>query len=346
MRPDLFLDGLAFALLGGAIQGAMLLPLKYNRQWSWENSWLGFSTVAYLVAPWILAVVTVPHLVQVLSGGKPRILALTFCLGIGWGVGNLLFGLGVAILGMGLGYTIIMGLTVSAGTLVPLAALAPEEMLARRGLVMITGVVAIVAGTAICSYAGRLREKKLGLATPLKEAMIQRPFVQGFGVCIAAGILAPAGNLALAFGSEIQRRAAALGTSTFGSVNALWAIVTLPLFLCSAIYALVLLRRNRTFERYRRAGTSHYWLLAAIAGVAQMAGIAVYGLGAADLGRLGPSIGFPLLMSSMIVVANVLGLLGGEWKGAGHRSMTVMAAGLAVLLGAMVLIGYGNRPSA
>jgi L-rhamnose-H+ transport protein len=80
--------------------------------------------------------------------------------------------------------------------------------------------------------------------------------------------------------------------------------------------------------------------------MAQTAGIAVYGLGAADLGRLGPSIGFPLLMSSMIVVANVLGLLGGEWKGAGSKAITVMVAGLVVLLGAMALIGYGNRPSA
>jgi L-rhamnose-H+ transport protein len=175
---------------------------------------------------------------------------------------------------------------------------------------------------------------------------MQRSFAQGLAVCVAAGILAPAGNLALTFGSEIQRRAAALGTSTFGSVNALWAIVTLPLFLCSATYSVVLLRRNGTLPRFRRAGTSHYWLLAAIAGVAQMAGIAVYGLGAADLGRLGPSIGFPLLISAMIVVANLLGLLSGEWEGAGRKSAAMMAAGLVMLLCAMFLIGYGNWPSA
>lgn len=344
MRADPFLVGIVFALSGGLVQGAMLWPLKFTQEWPWENAWLGFSTTAYLLAPWMLAFSTAPHLLRVLSDVQTRTLALTFLLGVGWGLGNLLFGLGIAILGLGLGYTIILGLTVSEGTLAPLLALAPEEVFARRGLVLGTAVIAIIAGTAVCSYAGKLRERKLGIAAPRQGAMVQRPYGLGLFVCVMAGILLPSGNLALTFGGEIKNHASRLGAGTFGSVNALWAVATLPLFLCSAGYCLFLLRRNRTVQKFRRPGTAHYWLLTLVAGTAQMAGIALYGFGAANLGKLGTSIGFPLLMSSMIMTANALGVASGEWRGAGRKSTGLMAAGLIVLLSAIVLIGYGNRP--
>lgn len=345
MRTDPFLAGIAFALLGGVVQGAMLWPLKFTQKWAWENTWLGFSTVGYLLAPWTLALATAPHLLKVLNDVKPHTLALTFLLGVGWGLGNLLFGLGIAILGLGLGYTIILGLTVSEGTLVPLMALAPEEVFTRRGLILINGVVVIIVGTAVCSFAGKFRERKLGTAAPQRGAMAQRSYALGLCVCVLAGVLLPFGNLALTFGSEIKTYASNVGASTLGSVNALWAVATLPLFFCSGAYCLFLLRRNRTFEKFQCPGTWHYWVLATLAGVAQMAGIAFYGFGAAYLGKLGTSIGFPLLMSSMIMTANALGLVSGEWKGAGGKSAGVMAVGLIVLLCAIFLIGYGNRPS-
>jgi hypothetical protein len=75
-----------------------------------------------------------------------------------------------------------------------------------------------------------------------------------------------------------------------------------------------------------------------------MAGIAFYGFAAASLGRLGTSVGFSVLMSSMIVTANGFGLASGEWKGAGARPTALMGAGLLILVAAIFLIGYGNRP--
>ncbi len=337
------LVGIGFALLGGMLQGAMLWPMKFMDNWDWENTWLGFSVAAYLLAPWVLALWSVPHLLEALSQVSTRALGLTFLFGLGWGLGTVLFGLGIAIVGLGLGYAIIMGLTVSLGTLVPLAALTPQEVFSRRGLVLVVGVAAIIAGTSLCSYAGKLREKRLGMAVPQRGTMLRLSYRVGLVMCVGAGVLIPGGNLALAFGSEVTQQARALGATPLRSVNALWAIATFPLFLCSSAYCLFLLRRNGTFAKFRRPQTGHYWLLVIGMGAVQMAGIAFYGFGAASLGVLGTSIGFSILMSSMIITANALGLLSGEWKGAGGRPANLMAAGLVILTGAIFLIGYGVR---
>lgn len=343
MEEVQILVGISFAILGGVLQGAMLWPMKFMEKWDWENSWLGFSVAAYLLAPWVLAFWSVSHLAEVLSHVSPHTMGITLLFGLSWGLGTVMFGLGIAIVGLGLGYAIIMGLTVSVGTLVPLLALAPEEVFSRRGLILIVGVVAIIAGTSLCSYAGKLRERRLGVAAPQRGAMLRWSYRVGVIICVCAGILIPGGNLALTFGSDITQQARVLGASPLRSVNALWAVATFPLFLCSAAYCLFLLRRNRTFGKFHNPGTGYYWLLAIGMGTVQMAGIALYGFGAASLGKLGTSIGFSILMSSMIITANVLGLISGEWRAAGRKPHTLMALGLTILIGAVFLIGYGNR---
>ena len=347
MTETHFVAGIGFALLGGILQGAMLWPMKFMDKWQWENSWLGFSFAAYLVAPWVLAFWTVPHLAEALGEVTPRALGLTFLFGLGWGIGTVLFGLGIAMLGLGLGYAIIMGLTVSVGTLAPLVLRAPQEVFSRRGLVLLFGVAAIIVGIILCSYAGKLREKKLGVAVPQRGTRLggfRSSYGVGLAVCIFAGLLIPGGNLALTLGSEITQRARELGATDLGSVNALWAVAISPLFLTSAAYCLFLMRRGNSFRTFRQPGTGYYWLLVAIMGAVQMAGIALYGFGAASLGVLGTSIGFPILMSSMIISANTLGVVSGEWKGAGGRPASMMAAGLVLLTGAIFFIGYGTRP--
>ena len=60
--------GLALVLGAGACQGSFMLPTKWIKGWAWENYWLIFSSTAYLVCPWILALATIPRLFDVYSG--------------------------------------------------------------------------------------------------------------------------------------------------------------------------------------------------------------------------------------------------------------------------------------
>jgi hypothetical protein len=67
-----------------------------------------------------------------------------------------------------------------------------------------------------------------------------------------------------------------------------------------------------------------------------------YGMGAYYLGRLGTSVGWAINIAASLIIANSLGFLTGEWKAASTTARRVLFTGLAVLVGAMVLLAKGN----
>jgi hypothetical protein len=77
-------------------------------------------------------------------------------------------------------------------------------------------------------------------------------------------------------------------------------------------------------------------------GVMWMAGIALYGAGARKLGPLGASLGWGILMSSMVLVANVFGLATGEWTSAPAASKRQLGYGVLLLVLAIAGLGYAN----
>ena len=78
-------SGIILILVAGFLQGTFMLPIKYARRWEWENTWLGFSLSAYLVFPWLVAGLTVPHLKEVVAGTSGVTLVRTLLWGLGWG---------------------------------------------------------------------------------------------------------------------------------------------------------------------------------------------------------------------------------------------------------------------
>ena len=86
--------GLALVLGAGACQGSFMLPTKWIKGWVWENYWLIFSSTAYLICPWILALATIPGLFDVYARVSMGSLVSVAIYGTGWGFGALTFGLG------------------------------------------------------------------------------------------------------------------------------------------------------------------------------------------------------------------------------------------------------------
>ena len=74
-----------------------------------------------------------------------------------------------------------------------------------------------------------------------------------------------------------------------------------------------------------------------------MTGISLYGTGARMLGDLGPSLGWTILMSTMVVVANLAGLLTGELKGAPSGSKRQLLFGVLLLIVAIALTRLSIR---
>ena len=60
------------------------------------------------------------------------------------------------------------------------------------------------------------------------------------------------------------------------------------------------------------------------------------------LGALGASIGFGIQQSLQVIGNQLVGFLGGEWKGVGGRPRRVMYLGLAVILIAVCVFAYSN----
>jgi len=279
----------------------------------------------------VLALLTIPRLMEIYSGATAQSLLSSLIFGAGWGIGAVTFGLGVEALGLALGFAVILGIAATCGALIPLF-FSPVTL--AQAWVIGASLAMMLAGVAVCSYAGKWKETS-GAA---------RSYRRGLTICIVSGVLSSCGNLGFAFGGAITERAQQLGVSAATAPNVLWTLLTFPLFLCNAGFALYMLRRNGTSAKYTiHAGRNS--ILAVLMGVMWMAGIGLYGRGARNLGALGPSLGWAMLMASMVLAANVFGLFTGEWTEAPASSKRLLGSGVALLLVAIAGLGYANALS-
>ncbi len=325
-----FILGLGTVLAAGLFQGSFMLPRKWIHGWAWENTWLIFSATAYLFCPWIVALVTVPHLFDVFRATGAGTLLIVLLCGGGWGIGAILFGLGVEMVGLALGFAVIMGTAATVGSVIPMLVAPPGSFpLAARAAIGVALALMLV-GVTVCSAAGKWKEvdgrKRAGFTG----------YRRGLLLCFASGLLSACGNLGFAFGTELTRQAQALGVSEQAAPNALWALITLPLFVCNGGYALQKLVRNGTLARFKQYPATRYAPLAVAMGVMWMLGISLYGIGARHLGTLGPSVGWAVLMSTMVLVSSTLGVLTGEWTGAPRGAGRRLFAGVLLLVLAIV----------
>ena len=330
---DSLATGLLIVLCAGLFQGSFMAPIKWMRGWAWENYWLIFAITAYLISPWVLALATIPHLFEIYAGATAASLGSVAVFGLAWGIGAVTFGLGVDAIGLALGFAVILGVAATSGTLIPLLVHPPEKFSAPQGVLTAAALGVMLAGVAVCSFAGKWKEKTVGE---------RKNYRRGVLICLASGLLSACGNLGFAFGAAITERAEALGVPAATAPNALWTLLTLPLFLCNAGFALHLLRKNRSTGRYR-AATGRNTALAVSMGVMWMAGIGLYGAGARTLGDLGPSLGWAILMSSMVLVANILGIVTGEWDAAPVPARRQLGYGVLLLMVAIGGLGYANH---
>ena len=236
--------GVAGVLIAGLLNGSFVVPMKKMKGWHWESTWLVFSTVGLLIVPWLIALLTVPHLGALLMSSPPTEVAKVLIFGLGWGIGNILFGLGVTQLGLALGYGIILGIIATVGSVLPLIILHPDRIWTRQGYALMGGMVLVLVGIVICAIAGRRRERETAAQ---KVGGPQSAFVVGLIICILSGVFSAMLNFAFTFGAELQRRALAVGTGTSMAANGVWALTLTTGFLANAAYCVYLLQKNRTW---------------------------------------------------------------------------------------------------
>ena len=332
--------GLLFVLLGGLLQGTFTLPMKRMPRWQWENTWFVYSVAGMLVLPWLLAWTSIPNSSQILHNSAAGSLVKVAVFGFGWGVGSVFFGLGIAAVGMGLGFAIILGLTASIGSLLPLVVLDPDRLFTPQGYALMAGMALVIAGIVLCAVAGSRREREKTAAVSQSSGS---RFWLGLLICALSGIFSPMLNFSFVFGKNIQELTLKSGATPAMASNLVWCVALSAGFLANGGYCVYLLQKNRTWSLLTKPGIPRtYWLGTLVMGILWFGGIAAYGIGAADLGALGGVIGWPLFMAMIIITANLLGALTGEWKGAARSTYAYSWSGIGVLLIAIYVISRGS----
>jgi len=339
--------GFILAILGGILMGSFSLPMNKIARWAWENTWLVWALAALVVTPWVVALNTVPDLMSVYGRAGAGSVVKVFLFGFGWGLGAATFGRSIPLIGMCLAFALSIGLTLALGSLVPLAR-KPELFATTGGITVIVGVALMLVGVAISAVAGRRKEAQTlaaasaGQSVAMGQASSSGTFVKGLTLCVLSGLFNPMLNFAYDFGGAIKDAAVAGGASTSSAPDAIWAVALLGGFVSNAIFCSILLIRNRTWSRYALASTGSYWFLAALMGVIWVVSLLIYGRAADLMGELGSSAGWAITMGCCILASNVWGILTGEWRQARGKPFHTMIAGLATILLAIAVIGYGR----
>jgi L-rhamnose-H+ transport protein len=329
--------GIGLVIVAGLLNGSFAAPMKWMPAWRWENSWLIFAITGLIIFPWIITLLTVPHVGGVYSGSSSATLAKVLLFGIAWGVGATLFGIGISRVGMALGFAIILGITASFGSLFPLAMLHPEELHTKRGQALMLGTAIMIVGLLFLALAGKRRERDMGANDAARSG-----FFLGLVICIFSGLFSSMLNFSFVFGDEIRVRALASGASSSMAANPIWSLTVTGGFLSNLVYCCYLLNKNKSWSVYREGNPATYWLLGGLMGLLWYGGTVTYGMGAASLGKLGGIVGWPVFMTLDIIVGIFWGAVTGEWKQASLRALAYCWAGVGVLVLAIVVISIGN----
>ncbi|ODS85743.1 MAG: hypothetical protein ABS46_01775 [Cytophagaceae bacterium SCN 52-12] len=330
------MEWILLAVFAGFSNGAFALPMKFTTGWNWENTWGAFIFWGFIVYPALLGALTVPGLTAVFREAGAANLRTIFMFGFLWGIGSICFGLGIRYLGIGLAFSLNIGVTIAIGSLLPLFLEETVTADEKSIKMVIAGVATIVTGVFISGYGAFLRGREQHLPVTKEVNGVKSPagrlWVSGILLCLAAGIMSPMLQFAFMHGGSIIGAAAGRGVSETIASNAVWVVALSGGFAANIFYVVKLLFRNRSWSLYRIRDAGRYHMLAMLMGLFWVVTIACYGMAVSNLGALGLSVGWAIFNSVGIITANLLGLFTKEWQGVSKRTYTAVGLGLTVLV--------------
>lgn len=325
--------GLLIIAAGSFGQSSSYVPINKVKDWSWESFWLVQGIFAWLVFPFMGALLAVPDgqsLWQILTfDPKASLSALGY--GVLWGVGGLTFGLSMRYLGVAMGQSVSLGTCAAFGTLFPAIA-AGTDLFSGDGLILLLGVCITLAGIAVIGYAGSLRSKNLS-AKEKSHSVKEFALTKGLAVALLAGMMSACFALGLNAGPVVEDSPALFKTlpATF--------LVTIGGFVTNAAYCLFQNAKNRTFSDYAKTNVLPvnicFCALAGLLWYTQFFGLGI-GTGFFDENSVLYAFAWCILMSLNVVFSNVWGLILKEWKGVTAKTAGVLVLGLAILVFSLI----------
>ncbi|MES2774569.1 MAG: L-rhamnose/proton symporter RhaT [Bacteroidota bacterium] len=372
--------GILLHAIGASCAALCYVPQKKTTGWSWQTYWLAQAAVCWLLLPIIGAIITIPHLADVLREAPKSAMINSFLLGMAYGIGGTAFGMAIRYVGFSLTYAIAVGISCVLGTLLPpMLAGTLNETLQRPGAgFIIFGIATGAAGIAFCGIAGRFKELHLSKQVSTGPKVFNLSI--GLPLCLLAGVLSAVYGISLAEGKPISDVAAKYGAGDFQG-NVIYLFSNTGAFLTTLIYCLYLHFKNKTFNEYKNVplqtkrrktggvvgvasqhsrelpeeviveiveeniskgrGTGFYFLMSALTGVLWYAQFFFYGLGHQHMGSY-KFTSWAIHMIMLVLFSTVAGLAMKEWASCNRKTVNILALALTLLLLAVLVLTYGN----
>jgi L-rhamnose-H+ transport protein len=338
--------GTAFHAVGAAFAALCYTPQKRVKGWSWQSYWLLQAAFCWLLLPILVAWLTIPDLGAVLREAPRDAMLASFALGAAYGIGGTAFGISIRYIGFSLTYAIAIGLSTVLGTLIPpLVKGKLGATLTKPGASwVIVGIVIGMIGIAFTGAAGRMKERDLSATASLGGFSL----VKGLLLSFLAGVLSAVYGFALERGEPIADVASMHGAGVFRG-NVVYIFSNIGAFLSTASYCLWLHRKHKTLGEIvelpvgmEKASLPVNWAMAILTGCLWYGQFFFYNLGHVRMGSF-QFTSWAIHMIMLILFSIVVGLILREWRGSRIATKTAVGLAFTVLLGAVLMLTYGNH---
>jgi L-rhamnose-H+ transport protein len=294
-------------------------------------------------------------------------MVISFLLGMIYGIGGTAFGIAIRYIGFSLTYAVAIGISAVLGTFVPplikyrlggflydllwhgtLTQPFESEKLSalfnRTGSEWVfLGVAVGAIGIGICGLAGRLKEKQLqGEGGPTEFRL-----GKGLMLAILAGFLSSVYNFSLEAAEPIAEVATKYGADVWRG-NVKYIFSNTGAFVTTAIYCMYLHIKHRTLGELielpagqEKSSLPVNFVMAALTGLLWYGQFFFYNLGHVRMGKFEYT-SWAIHMTMLVLFSNAIAILFHEWKGCRRITQAAIGLALAVLVGAVLLLAYGN----
>ncbi|MEW5979620.1 MAG: L-rhamnose/proton symporter RhaT [Acidobacteriota bacterium] len=333
--------GILLAVLSGVLWGVCFLPMRYTKQFAWENTWFIWAFTCCLLFPPTIAYFTIPDLLQVFREVGVRLNLIILGVGLVAGMSGICIGLGLRKVGMAITNSLSSGVALAVGAFVPLAVQHRSVLFTNVGLTLYLGLILAVAGVVICALAGSKRNGESAYASQSHQATNKRRSIilQGIVLAIVAGLLTPAQNFGMAFADTFMKVARAHGSSEAFMAFAFYIPYFGTSFVSNGIYCAWLWKKNNSLAQFREPCAVRFTALSVGMAALWIGGCILYGWAMPWMKTFGPVVAWPISMVTTNLTSAFVEYLYGDWEG---KALQALTYGLVVLTIAIGIFGYSS----
>ncbi len=328
---------LVMLALAGVAGASFAWPMKHFRGWRWEHVWIGQALTSNLAFPLMTLAYLWPLFRGYVAEVPPGRFAVMVMLGIAWGLGGIGYGLCLVLLGVSFTYSVIFSVTTVFGALLPM-------WMGLRGRPAHVGSFSLglglcVAGIIVIARAAARREREASgqantsgiLAMPVPPLSFKTSLL----LAVLAGVFSAAMGLALVVNEDLVNHLVQGGVSPVLAPLMVWVPLGQGSALASLVFGFWCARRSASVRFLYQSHPLRNWLLATLMGVLGFGGLLLYGLGSTASGHPPRNVSWAVYMTVYILAGNAIGLLTREWERCSPQTYLQLAAGTALLLGAI-----------